>query len=1272
MDEILHKQRHTDAHAHAHMHAYNYTEHMQNSICHTHTHIHTCTHTLTYTQTHTHTHTHAYAHTYTHTHANTHMQTHKHTHTHKHSHTHTHTHRHTHTHTQTFALSFSLSCTYTLSLSHARTHTNSNSKGIKVWEKARELFDSVGHRVTTPLHNLGLCYWKLARSYTSLDQLNEAIGMLEKSLECKKDTCDRQGQFDTCLELGNCYQNLNKYTEAIGFYEHCKAVAGDCGNQAEENRGIAIWNLGGCYYHKGESCKAIGLIKEALVILEKLGHAARGKLGGCHNSLGACHQSLGEYLEAIRQFKHACAIAENLGDLPGQRNALNNLGECYRSMMQLQQAIGVLQQAQEMTGVGTRTSQSTTRCNLACCYVSLGQFHRAVGIHEQDRAIMEEVGNRAGLGQALNNLGGCYIKLKRFDLAIGVLEQARVISEDVGDMNTLGSALGNIGNCYWFLLQIEKAIGFYDQGRVIMEEVGNQAGIGRALSNLAASYVELNMYQKATSFYTQAYVVAEKVGDRDGQGKYAHDLGWALMLQGDFLAAARTLAHSLTVHQSVERSVGSNDDNRVSLFEQQKTSYNKLQLVLLGQGVDVLGRIVVQDGLHRMAHSNAKLALGVASQSKARALSHRLGADGEFNARDHCGADRPFEEMCSMWWEDVQLMACSEGSSVRIVEYSFVSGCGKFDDSFAVWVLSGEGVLLHSHKASLKVLGSALGVERCTVADALELFRLAIDSKENGRGGSVHLLSAFEEIAHKFHDDINSADNMQSLISEILPELKKSIKTIPYDAERIAFLQDKAATWLTPMIIEECRDVHAWLDEHGHHAKMAIDWLKIRVHSWTYLCHIVPPSSQGPGDHLKGNKTVHDEVALHIWLENAATQKAKLDLWLEGLLTQEPIPTTGLIEAIKILKSKMFQWQDLEMVKSREQLQEIGVKGFKAIRHLSEKIARLFSEEHILRALYSLLIAPIAHVLLPDQTHSSSGSELLIIPHHDLFDVPWAALRDAQGLYLVESFTIRCAPSLRVARDAAMAVSVGTAANARLPAVVVGNPIPNSLGDNGPLPGAKKEALFVAKMLCNSVNAAVASEMVHSDDSLVSAKDVLIPRIVSKTQSAGFDGVRLLLEEGALKATVVSALQGAKLVHLACHADVRTNSLLLSHQEDGITGDLSMEEVQTHLKLAPGATVVLSACNTGRGVIMGEGVVGLSRGFLFAGAGAVVSSLWPVNDEYTKTLLSSYYTHFQKGSSSAQALRLSMCGMIRDDNIKHRAPYAWAAFLVTGANTSLV
>mmetsp|Transcript_75897 Transcript_75897/g.123263 ORF Transcript_75897/g.123263 Transcript_75897/m.123263 type:complete len:130 (+) Transcript_75897:44-433(+) len=126
-------------------------------------------------------------------------------------------------------------------------------------------------------------------------------------------------------------------------------------------------------------------------------------------------------------------------------------------------------------------------------------------------------------------------------------------------------------------------------------------------------------------------------------------------------------------------------------------------------------------------------------------------------------------------------------------------------------------------------------------------------------------------------------------------------------------------------------------------------------------------------------------------------------------------------------------------------------------------------------------------------------------------------------------------------------------------------------------------------------------------------------------------------------------------------------------QTDGAgSGEMSMKEVQTQLTLAPGATVVLSACNTGRGKIMGEGVVGLSRGFLFAGAGAVISSLWSVHDESTKELMSVFYSHFSAGRRAPEAMRCAMLQLIHAQPkgiFTH--PYYWSAFIVTGASTSI-
>ena len=114
-----------------------------------------------------------------------------------------------------------------------------------------------------------------------------------------------------------------------------------------------------------------------------------------------------------------------------------------------------------------------------------------------------------------------------------------------------------------------------------------------------------------------------------------------------------------------------------------------------------------------------------------------------------------------------------------------------------------------------------------------------------------------------------------------------------------------------------------------------------------------------------------------------------------------------------------------------------------------------------------------------------------------------------------------------------------------------------------------------------------------------------------------------LLREAADKAAVLDKIQGAAWAHFACHGDMDTNSLVLAVLKScldapgGAQGakeaDLSMKEVQRHVRMRAGSTVVLSACNTGRGKITAEGIIGLARAFLFACVAAIVVSLWSVS-----------------------------------------------------------
>lgn len=93
--------------------------------------------------------------------------------------------------------------------------------------------------------------------------------------------------------------------------------------------------------------------------------------------------------------------------------------------------------------------------------------------------------------------------------------------------------------------------------------------------------------------------------------------------------------------------------------------------------------------------------------------------------------------------------------------------------------------------------------------------------------------------------------------------------------------------------------------------------------------------------------------------------------------------------------------------------------------------------------------------------------------------------------------------------------------------------------------------------------------------------------------------------------------------------------------------------------------VVLSACKTGIGaVIPGEGLMGLSRAFQYAGANNLIASLWKVGDRSTAELMIAFYTYLKKGYSMPRALSAAKRSMINNRRYAH--PRYWATFKLIG------
>ena len=160
----------------------------------------------------------------------------------------------------------------------------------------------------------------------------------------------------------------------------------------------------------------------------------------------------------------------------------------------------------------------------------------------------------------------------------------------------------------------------------------------------------------------------------------------------------------------------------------------------------------------------------------------------------------------------------------------------------------------------------------------------------------------------------------------------------------------------------------------------------------------------------------------------------------------------------------------------------------------------------------------------------------------------------------------------------------------------------------------------------------------------------------------------------ATKREVLERLGSVSLVHFAAHGCMETGEIALTPDPDRISTVPTEEDyiltigdvlnVQLRAKL-----VVLSCCHSGRGEIKAEGVVGIARAFMGAGALSVVVSLWAIDDEATLEFMKCFYQHLAEGKPASESLNLAMKSLRESD--KFRDIKYWAPFSLIGDDVTL-
>jgi CHAT domain-containing protein len=732
------------------------------------------------------------------------------------------------------------------------------------------------------------------------------------------------------------------------------------------------------------------------------------------------------------------------------------------------------------------------------------------------------------------------------------------------------------GNQQYQISQFEAALQSWQQALTIYREIKDRLGEEQALGNLGLAYFSLGGYAKAIDYYQQSLAIAREIQDRLGERRALGNLGSAYRSLGDYAKSIGYQQQSLAIAREIQDRLG------------EETALGNLGLAYYSLG----------DYANAIDYHQQSLAI-------AQEIKDRL-VEGQVSGN----LGNPY---------------LSLGDYAKAIDY--------YQQSLAIAQeikdRLGEGNALGNLGIAYNSIGDyakAIDYHQQRLAIAREIkYRTGEGQALNNLGLAYLNSNKFAEAEKTLRTGIKARESLRELLGS-------------NDAFKVSIFEEQARTYklLQQVLIAQKKpDAALEIAERGR-ARAFVELLSSRLDS-KKAAKILPPTIEQIKQVAKQQNATLVEYSIvfaedtkkndspgqiYIWVIKPTGEVAFRSVDLRSLnLNLADISERTRIAAATGRNRGGGQQDSIVTNLVRGTRSEIGAEDTK----VAVGTPATTSNKTRLQQMHQLLIEPIAD-LLP----TNPNSRIIFIPHESLFLVPFAALQDPAGKYLIEKHTISLAPSIQVLelthkqRDRIMGKGVVVVGNPTMPKVSeqIGKPLQQLPS----LPGAEVEAKEVAQIL--------------------------------KTKA--------LTGNAATKAAFLQQSATAKIIHLATHgllydsagSDVPGAIALAPSGKDN--GLLTSGEI---LKLKLNAQlVVLSACNTGRGKITGDGVIGLSRSLITAGVPSIVVSLWYVPDASTAALMSEFYRQLQQNPNKAVAMRQAMLITMK----KHPQPQDWAAFTLIG------
>ena len=950
-----------------------------------------------------------------------------------------------------------------------------------------------------------------------------------------------------------------------------------------------------------------------------------------------------DFQTAIKVLEIYLKIVREVGDRVIEKNVYGTLGNAYYSVGNFQKAIEYHEQHFQISKeMGDKAGEGKAFYLGNACY-SLGDYQKAIEYYEQHLKISKEVGDRAGEGRAYGNLGNAYDSLGDFKKAIEYHERDLKISKEMGDRTGEGRTYCNLGVAYNGVGDFQKAIDYQERHLKISKEVGDRAGEGKAYCNLGNAYNSLGDFQKAIEYHERHLKISKEVGDRAGEGKAYCNLGNAFRNLGDFQKAIEYHERHLKISKEVgdragEGSAYGNLGNAYhSLGDFQKAiEYHERHLKISKEVGNRAREGSAYGNLGNAYHSLGDFQKAIEYYERHLKISKEVGdRAGEGSAYGNLGIayDSLTDFQKAIEYHERHLKISKEVGD-RAGEGKAYGHLG-----IAYHSLGDFQKALDYHKRDLKVwkeLGDKAGEggAYCNLGNAyhsLGDFQRAIQYHE--RHLKISTESGDRAGEGKAYGNLGNAHRSHGNLQKAIQHYKNSAiafdhirgKLIANDEWKISLrstydLSYSKLWWLQFM---QGKVVEALLTADHGRAQALNDLLEFKYGFKGLLPEIGTLSSTAPDilSYLPSNTTFIgiNEEGIVLWVNEEGkeikTRRSQIDVsvttYFQSLLetTRKEI---GARADVNCEDRSLKNPSDKKLAEERSRNPRSHSSNF---------------ETKSLQTFYNVVIDPIRDLL--------QGDEVVVVPQGPLCLAPYAAFMDLKSKYLCETFRIRLLPSLSSLR---LIQNCPADWHSKTGALLVGDPWVQEVVYEGmtleQLEWAEKEVQMIGEIL--------------------QAEPVI--------------------GKQATKDEVLKRISSVALVHIAAHGSMETGEIALAPNSTRSSQIPAREDYLLTMKDVLNAQirarlVVLSCCHSARGEVKAEGVVGIARAFLGAGARSVLVSLWAIDDEATMEFMKVFYQHLVHGRSASEALNKAMKSMRESDRFS--AVKYWAPFVLIGDDVTL-